>query len=125
MKKILIVDDEKDIRDLLKTRFELSGFEGLTAKDGKEALKIARHDQPSLIILDLVMPKMDGFETHKALKSDKRTKHIPIIAYTAQNPEIVAKKGIKALDIIDFVMKPFDARALMLMVQETLKNNRK
>jgi len=71
--------------------------------------------------LDLMMPRMDGVETHKALKEDKNTKHIPIIAYTAQNPEVVAKKGIEALEIVDFVLKPFDAKALVLSVKKILK----
>ena len=121
MKKVLIVDDEKDIRDLLKARLELSGFKAVTAENGEEALKIAKHEPPSLVILDLVMPKMDGFETYNALKNDKRTRHVPIIAYTAQNPEVVAEKGIDALNIVDFVLKPFDPGVLMTMVEKTLK----
>ena len=121
MEKILLVDDEKDIRELLKVRFEISGFKCLTAKDGKEAVELAKYKQPSVIILDLMMPGMDGFQTHKALKADPSTKNIPIIAYTAQDPEVVAEKGLEALDIVDFVLKPFDAEVLMLAVNKALK----
>ncbi|MGB2706144.1 MAG: response regulator [Candidatus Omnitrophota bacterium] len=120
MKKLLIVDDEKEFRVLLKDIFEARGFICLTAGDGREAIKIAKNERPSVIIMDLIMPKMDGIETHNALKSDRNTKSIPIIAYTAQDPEVVAKKGEKALDIIDFVVKPFDTRALISSVEKAL-----
>ena len=67
------------------------------------------------------MPEMDGFQTQKALKADKSTKDIPIIAYTAQDPETVAKKGAEALDIVDFVLKPSDARTLILAAKKALE----
>ncbi len=121
MKTILIVDDEKDIRDVLAARLEFSGYECLKAKDGKEALRIAKHKSPALIILDLMMPTMDGFATYKALKSDRTTKHIPIIAYTAQDPGLVAQKGLEALDIVDFVLKPFDSQTVVKAVGKILK----
>ena len=121
MEKILLIDDEKDMRELLKVRFEVSGFKCLTAKDGKEAVELAKYRQPAVIILDLMMPGMDGFQTHKALKADPSTKNIPIIAYTAQDPEVVAKKGLEALDIVDFALKPFDTEVLILAVNKTLK----
>ena len=68
------------------------------------------------------MPKMDGFQTYKALKSGKTTKNIPIIAYTAQDAEVVAKKGLAALDIVDFVMKPFDSEVLVMAVTKALSS---
>ena len=123
MKKILIVDDEPEIRELLKMRFEANGFECLTAKDGREAIEIARKEKPSLIILDLIMPNLDGIQAHKILKTDSATKHIPIIAYTAQDPEIVTKKGKEAIDIIDFVLKPFDHKALIERAQKIIKEH--
>ncbi len=120
MKKILIVDDDSDIRKVLKARLELSGFKCFTAKDGREAVKRAKYNSPSLIILDLVMPGMDGFETYKSLKADEHTKNIPIIAYTAQDADIVAEKGIAALDIVEFILKPFDTEVLMLAINKSL-----
>ena len=120
MKTILVVDDEKDLRDLLKARFEASGFKCLTAKDGREAIKTVAKERPDLIILDLVMPKMDGIQAYKALKADAEHKHIPIIVYTAQPPEIVAKKGEAAFDVVDFVLKPFDSKTLVLAVKKIL-----
>lgn len=114
------MDDEKDLRDLLKARFELSGFKCLTAKDGKEAIKIVKKEKPSLIIMDLVMPEMDGIQAYKALKADAEHKHIPIIVYTAQPPEVVVKKGETAFDVVDFVLKPFDSKTLVLAVRKIL-----
>ena len=124
MKKILIVDDEKDLRDLLKARFEYGGFKCITAADGEEALKVVKKERPDLIILDLVMPKMDGIQAYKALKADAEHKHIPIIVYTAQPPEVVAKKGEAAFDVIDFVLKPFDSRTLVVAVEKILKGQK-
>ena len=114
MDRILIVDDEESIRTLLKARFESSGLECLVAKDGKEAIEIAKTKQPSLIILDLMMPGMDGLETYKVLKAYNTTKNIPIIAYTAE-------KGLDALDIVDFVLKPFDSKALVMAAKKIIK----
>jgi len=119
-KKLLLVDDEEGLTDLLKSIFEPRGFTCMTAGDGEEALKIAREKHPSLIILDLVMPKMDGIDTYKALKADRKTKDIPVLVYTAQDPEVVIKKGEDALDVIDFILKPFDTRSLISVVEKTL-----
>lgn len=125
MEKILVVDDEKNIRELLKIKFEAGGFRCLTAENGKEAIEIAKYRQPSLIILDLIMPVMGGFEAYKALKADPSTKNIPIIAYTAQNADVVAEKGLEALDIVDFVLKPFDTKVLMMAVDKALGREQK
>lgn len=119
--KLLIVDDESDIRKLLKARLESVGFECFLAEDGEEAIKVARETKPSLIILDLVMPHKDGLQTYKELKSHQDLRDIPIIVYTAQNPELVAEKGFEALEIVDFVLKPFDSRALIFLIERSLK----
>ena len=124
-KRILVVDDERELVKAIKIRLEQAGYEVLVAYDGQEALHRARKEKPELIILDLVLPKMDGFQTHKALKADGITRNIPIIAYTTQNPEVVAKKGIEALDIVDFVLKPFDTQALVFAVERALSNQGK
>ncbi len=119
--KLLIVDDEGDIRRLLQMRLELAGFECLTAKDGIEAMELARLHKPDLVILDLVMPGKDGLQTYKELKEHPDLEAIPIIVYTAQNPEIVSQKGFEALEIVDFVLKPFDSKALIYLIERSLK----
>ena len=120
VKKLLLVDDEAGLTELLKNIFEPRGFVCMTAGDGREALKIAREKHPSLIIMDLVMPRMDGIDAYRALKADKRTRDIPILVYTAQDPEVVVKKGGEALDVVDFVLKPFDTRSLITIVEKAL-----
>jgi len=99
----------------------LRGFKCLTAKNGRDAIRIAENERPSLIILDLIMPEMDGIETHKILKSSKKTKNIPIIAYSAQDPEVILKKGDEAFDVVDFILKPFSVEKLIALVEKSLK----
>jgi len=120
VKTILIVDDEKDLRELLKETFEYRGFKCFTAKDGSEALEIANREVPSLIILDLIMPKLDGIDAHKLLKLNETTKNIPIIVYSAQPPEVIAKKDIESVNIVDFIIKPFDIKDLIDSVVNTI-----
>ncbi len=121
MDRILIVDDNESIRTLLQARFQVNEFECLIAKNGKQAIEIAKAKHPALIILDLMMPEMDGIETYKVLKAFHSTKNIPIIVYTAQDPEMVARKGLDALDIVDFVLKPFDSKALVMAAKKAIK----
>ena len=122
--KLLIVDDEPDIRKVLKKRLETAGFECFTAADATEAIRLAKHKQPSLIILDLVLPGRDGVQIYQELKSSEDTNHIPIIVYTAQNPDIVVKKGLQALSIVDFVLKPFDSQALISLINLSLEEKK-
>jgi len=121
--KILIVDDEPDIRNLVKARFEFSGYDCLTAKDGEEAIRIATEGKPAAIVLDLIMPKMDGFEVYKVLKFNRATKNIPIIAYTAHPgvvSEKISQKRIELVDIVDILMKPFEAKVLVSAVEKAI-----
>lgn len=119
--RLLIVDDEPDIRLLVKARLEKEGFECLSAGSAEEALQIAREQKPALIILDLIMPEKDGFQVYNELKAAEETRDIPIIVYTAQNFESVAHKGLKALQVIDFILKPFDSKALTFLIEQSLK----
>ena len=123
--KILIVDDESDIRKLLKVRLELAGFECLVAGNGEEALKLVREFKPSLIILDLVMPGKDGLQTYKELKNYPDLKEVPVIVYTAQSPDMIAERGFEAMEIVDFVLKPFDSKALIYLIENALKKKQK
>jgi len=120
MKSILIIDDEPDIRDLMKIRFESQDIKCLTAEGGKEGVAIAKEQKPTAILLDLIMPEMDGFETYKLLKADERTKRIPIIAFTTQSPDRTEGKGKDAFDVVDFIIKPFDSHTLVMAVKKAL-----
>jgi len=117
---ILIVEDEADILQLLKYTAETAGFEVSTAQDGYEALSLARKQLPGLILLDLMIPGLDGFEVCKELKRSNETKHIPIIMLTAKGEEIDRIVGLE-LGADDYVVKPFSPRELILRMRAVLR----
>lgn len=86
-KKILIVDDQPDILTLLKDKFKFEGYEVLTATDGQEALKKAQEEGPDIVLLDLMLPKIDGFKVCGLLKADTRYQKIPVIMFSARAQE--------------------------------------
>jgi len=90
MKKILVVDDERDVRDLIKDKLSQNKYAVMTAGDGKEALIIAKNSQPDLILLDIAMPEMNGYATCEKLKSDPTTKNIPILFLTGKDLDVDA-----------------------------------
>ena len=114
--KILIIDDEPEILILVKSRIEANGYKGVTANSGKTGIELAKKEKPNVILLDLLMPEMDGYEVMKKLKSDKETAGIPVILFTAAPPEEVTKKGGKVMEAVDFVIKPFDEKALLFLI---------
>ena len=115
-KKVLIVDDEPDIVILLKSRFQSNGFDTVGVSNGKEAIEKALQEKPDIILLDLLMPVMDGYEAMKHLGENEETKDIPIILFTAAPPEKVIEKGDDTMMAIDFVIKPFDEGALSTLL---------
>lgn len=118
--KILIIDDEPEILILVKSRINANGFEAITAGNGMRGLELAREQKPDVILLDLLMPEMDGFEVMSALKQDTATAGIPVILFTAAPPEEVSKKGDIVMDSVDFVIKPFDDKALMFLINRLM-----
>ncbi|MBM3254028.1 MAG: response regulator [Candidatus Omnitrophica bacterium] len=117
--KILLVDDEEDILELVKIRLEANGYEVTTAKDGQEGLNLARSIKPDLIILDLMLPKMDGYKVCRILKFDARYKDIPIILFTARSKEEDKKTGfITGADA--YIIKPFEPNVLLDRIRELL-----
>lgn len=117
---ILIVEDDTDIQQLLAFNFETAGFETLTASDGREGLDKARRHAPSLVILDLMLPGMDGFEVCKSLKRDAATARTPVIMLTARGEEVDRIVGLE-LGADDYVVKPFSFRELLLRVKAVLR----
>jgi CheY-like chemotaxis protein len=115
-KKVLIVDDEPDIVVLLKSRFQSNGFDTVGVSNGKDAIEKALKEKPDIILLDLLMPIMDGYEAMKHLGKNEETKDIPIILFTAAPPEEVIKKGDDTMMAIDFVITPFDEGALSTLL---------
>ncbi|MBI1869748.1 MAG: response regulator [Chlamydiae bacterium] len=116
-KKILVVDDEANIQKMLRTLLEINDYEVETVSDGSEAITRVKQAPPDLVLLDLVMPKVDGFKVLENLKQDSKTKEIPIILFTAAPPEVAAQRGASAVEAVDYVLKPFDRVTLSFLLQ--------
>ncbi len=106
MKKILIVDDEADIIEILQFVLETEGYECITAFDGEEGLKLAREANPDLIILDVMMPKINGYKISRLLKYDSKYKNIPILMITARSQEEDKLIG-EETGADEYITKPF------------------
>ncbi len=119
-KRILVIDDEPDLLDLARARLELAGYEVLVASDGEEGLEKARTSAPDLIILDLMLPKMNGFEVCEALKIDEKYKHIPIIILTVKFQPVDIRFA-KALGADAYIKKPFEGKELVDKIKELIK----
>jgi DNA-binding response OmpR family regulator len=119
--KILVVDDEPDAVELVEFNLKANGYDVVTAADGEEALEKARAVLPDLIVLDLMLPEVDGTEVCKILRRDQRTQAIPIIMLTAKAAEIDRVLGLE-LGADDYVTKPFSPRELVLRVKKLLRN---
>lgn len=117
--KILLVDDEKDLVEIVSNRLQASGYEVIVAYDGQEALDKARKEKPDLIILDLMLPKMDGYKVCRMLKFDEKYKHIPIIMFTARAQGEDEKMGME-VGANAYMTKPFEPQVLLAKIKELL-----
>jgi two-component system alkaline phosphatase synthesis response regulator PhoP len=118
-KKILIVDDSPEILLLLKTCLEKSGFEVLQAVNGLDALTMTRQHMPALVIMDRMMPKMDGLKACALIKSDRRSCHIPVIMLTS-SAEASVRKLSEQVKADAFLNKPLNTDELVAKIQEML-----
>lgn len=119
-KRLLIVEDEKDMMEILTFRLEAAGFEVIQAYDGQEGLDKAYSQSPDLILLDLMLPRIDGYQVCRKLKSDVKYKKIPIIMLTARASEKERKMGLEC-GAEAYIIKPFDPQALMDKIKELLR----
>jgi DNA-binding response OmpR family regulator len=119
---ILVVEDEIDILQLVAHNLKSADFYVLTAQDGYEALSVAKNHLPQLIILDLMIPGLDGFEVCKELKRSPVTKDIPVLMLTARGEEVDRIVGLE-LGADDYVVKPFSPRELILRVRAILRRH--
>lgn len=117
MKKILIVDDEKPISDIIKFNLTKEGYEVATAYDGRAALQLFEQDTPDLVILDLMLPELDGLEVAKEIR---KTSHVPIIMLSAKDSEFDKVIGLE-IGADDYVTKPFSNRELQARVKAHLR----
>jgi DNA-binding response OmpR family regulator len=116
---VLVADDDEDIRMLVAFRLERSGYRVLAARDGEEALRLALEHRPQLAVLDLMMPKIDGYELTRKLRELEKTRRIPIILLTARAQESDVARGFEA-GADDYIRKPFSPQELRARVQAIL-----
>ena len=117
MKKILVVDDERPISDIIKFNLTKEGYEVVTAFDGREALEQFEAEKPDLVILDLMLPELDGLEVAKEIR---KTSHTPIIMLSAKGEVFDKVLGLE-LGADDYIMKPFDSKELVARVKAVLR----
>ena len=124
MSKILIVDDEANIRQLVKYNLEKESYQILEAEDGFQGLRLAKTEKPDLMLLDLMLPQMDGLEVCRSLKGNPATAALPIIMLTAKSEEIDKVIGLE-LGADDYMTKPFSPRELVARVKAVLRRSQK
>jgi two-component system, OmpR family, alkaline phosphatase synthesis response regulator PhoP len=117
--KILVVDDEIYIVHILDFSLGMEGYEVITALDGEQALEKARAERPDLIVLDIMMPKLDGYETCKLLKGEDTTRDIPVILLSAKGRNVDQKIGFE-VGADDYITKPFSPRKLVERINAIL-----
>lgn len=122
--KILVVDDEENIRELVRYNLAREGYQVTTVGSGEEALKQIGGKLPDLIVLDLMLPGMDGFAVCRQLKSDSRTAHIPIVMLTVKGEESDIIVGLE-LGADDYITKPFSPKVLLARIKAVLRRREK
>ena len=118
-RRILIVEDNSDMRDFLRRVLARHGYAHLEAADGVEGMEIARRDHPDLILMDMSLPELDGFEATRRLKADETTQHVPIIAVTAHARPVDERRALEA-GCDAYLSKPYSLREFLNVVQEFL-----
>ena len=119
-KKILVVDDEALLVDLVKIRLEANNYEVVAAYDGVEGLEKARNEKPDLVLLDIAMPFMDGYQTLQKLKENAQTKPIPVIMLTAKS-QVDDVTKVADLGAVDYIVKPFNPATFLEKIHKALK----
>lgn len=117
---VLVVDDEENIIELARLYLEQEGFEVAAARDGATALEMIRQDPPALVVLDLMLPEMDGWEVCRRVRSDTATADVPIIMLTARDDDVDKIVGLE-LGADDYMTKPFNPRELVARVKAILR----
>lgn len=123
MAKILIADDERDIRDLVAFALRFAGYEVLTTSNGEEAVRAVLEEAPDLILLDVRMPRMTGYEACRQIKAQPGTQDIPIIFLSAKGQEAEVNAGLQ-LGAVEYIVKPFSPDDLLTRVKTILGNHR-
>ena len=119
-KRILVVDDEIYIVHILEFSLTMEGYSILTASDGEEALRVIESERPDLIVLDIMMPKLDGYEVCRRLRQDEQFQELPVILLSAKGRPIDREAGLQA-GADDYITKPFSPRKLLEKIRELLE----
>ncbi|WP_234121078.1 response regulator transcription factor [Clostridium hydrogenum] len=121
--KILVVDDEEHIIQLIKFNLEKNGYKVISAIDGIEGLKIAKSERPQLVLLDLMLPGLDGYDVCREIRKDNNISNMPVIMITAKGEELDKILGLE-LGADDYITKPFSVRELMARVKAVLRRTK-
>jgi len=118
--QILIVEDDLDLSDMLNAYFRVQGYDVLTAAWGEEAVKLSREKTPDLVVLDIRLPDIDGYEVCRRLRTNRRTHDLPVIFLTEKRDRVDKLQGLE-LGVVDYITKPFDIQELRLRVRNSLR----
>lgn len=118
--QILIVEDDLDLSEMLNAYFRVQGYDVLTAAWGKDAVKMSREHNPDLVVLDIRLPDIDGYEVCRQLRTNRRTQDIPVIFLTEKRDRVDKLAGLE-LGVVDYITKPFDIQELRLRVRNSLR----
>jgi len=118
-KKVLVVDDEMHVVKILKFKLKNEGYNVLTALNGNDAIELAKHEVPDIILLDIMMPGMDGYKVFEILKDDEATSSIPVIMVTARTQE-VDKSRAEKLGVAEYIFKPFSLQNVIDAISRVL-----
>jgi two-component system response regulator VicR len=120
LKRIICVEDESEMIDLIRLILSRRGFEVKGANGGREGLDAIRRELPDLVLLDLMMPDMDGWEVYQQMKADEKTRDIPVIVVTAKAQSIDKVLGLHIAKVDDYIAKPFSPQELLNSVEKVL-----
>ena len=124
VKHILCIEDEPEMIDLIRLILGRRGFKVSGAAGGKAGLQAVRDELPDLVLLDLMMPDMDGWEVYQQMKSDESTRHIPVIVVTARAQSIDKVLGLHIAKVDDYIAKPFSPQELLTSVEKVLSQKK-
>ena len=122
-KRILYIEDEKEMLELTRIVLEREGYEMLAAVGGADGIEAIKREKPDLVLLDLMMPDVDGWEVYRQMKADKEVADIPVIIITARTQSIDKVLGLKVAKVADYITKPFGPRDLINSVKKVLDSD--
>ncbi len=125
MTKIMVVDDEPDLLEVVKLILESDGYQVVTANSGQEALDKIEKEMPDLVLLDIIMPRMDGWEVFSRIKGNPKTHDIPVIMLTAKDQRIDKLIGLHVVRVDDYITKPFGRAELLERIKRVLQEKHK